>query len=340
MKYTNINSFEKHLKDASPSHLSPVYLILSKDRFLLKNGVDLFLKALKHKDSSSFSVISFDSEHLSIGAIQDELLTQSLFSKQKAVWVDLGEKPATSFLKDLQECIDSLSQGTYVLFSAAAINHATGFYKKVEKLGIILEVAEEKSWEKEKNLAAWVVQQLTEDGKTIESHACQQLIKQIGSDQAVLFQEIRKLVCYIGDRKHITLEDVRAICTTINIENAWQLGEALFKRDIAASMRISKALLDEGTPFLTLLRQMRNQFQTDYAICTILDSGGTGQEISQAFPYMKGFILEKHMRTAKEYGRENFRNGLLHIDAMELMAKNGSVDPYFLAELLTIKLTR
>lgn len=341
MKYTNINSFEKHLKGAFPNHYSPVYLIIAKERFILKSAVDLVLKALKPGDhTTSFSVAVFDPDHLSIGAIRDELQTQSLFSKQKAVWIDLGEKPTTSFLKDLQESIELLPQGTYVVFSAAAINHSTNFYKRVEKLGIILEVAEEKSWEKEKNLAAWVIQKLTEEGMTIENQACQQLIKQIGNDQAILSQELRKLICYIGDRKQITLDDVRAICTSMNTENAWQLGEALFKRDIAASIRISKALLDEGTPLLSLLRQIRSQFQTDYSICTLLANGGTGQEVAQAFPYMKGFILEKHMRTAQEYGRENFRNSLLHIDAMELMAKNGSTDPYFLAELLMIKLTK
>lgn len=339
MKYTNLQAFEKHLEGASPNHFSPVYLILSKERFLLKKAVDLVIKALTRKNKTSFSLKSFDSDHLFYEAIQEELQTRSLFSDQKAVWVDLAEKTATSFLKELQGSFSQLAPGSCLVVSAASLSHATTFYKQAEKAGVILEILEEKSWEKEKTFVAWVTQSLTEIGKTIDGMAAQQLIKQIGTDPAILHQELSKLSCYVGDRVHITLEDVKAICIKVNGENSWQLGEAIFKRDVVSSLRISKALLDEETPFLALLRQIRNQFQTDFTICTLLANGGTPQEITQAFPYMKGFILDKHMRSAKEYGMARFKAGMEEIDAMEFMAKNGSTDSYFLAELLIIKLT-
>jgi DNA polymerase-3 subunit delta len=95
----------------------------------------------------------------------------------------------------------------------------------------------------------------------------------------------------------------------------------------------------EGQPFLPLLRQIRNQFLTEYQVCALLEQGQTSAEIFQEFPYMKGQILEKHIQNARDYGMGAFRKGLLAIDAAEIQAKNSGVDEQLLAELLIVKLT-
>src|SRR5262249_40672120 len=132
--------------------------------------------------------------------------------------------------------------------------------------------------------------------------------------------------------------DVAAVCSSINLDNAWQLGEAIFRRDVPTALRISKGLLADGTAFIALLRQIRTQFQTEFQVCSILSRGGSHAEIAQEFPYMKGQILDRHMHQAQSYGMQRFKSALLAIDEAELSAKNNG-DPDFLAERLIIKLT-
>lgn len=168
----------------------------------------------------------------------------------------------------------------------------------------------------------------------MDRQVCQFLLKQLGTDQSLLYQEIEKLFCYVGDRSEITLQDVSMISTSVNVENVWQLGDAIFRCDVNSALRISKALLNDGTALLALLRQIRSQFQTKFQICSILKNGGTSAEVVQQYPYMKGNILERNMQMALNYGMPRFKKGMIKIDETELQAKNSGADSDILLELL------
>jgi DNA polymerase-3 subunit delta len=132
---------------------------------------------------------------------------------------------------------------------------------------------------------------------------------------------------------------VATICTGINQETVWQLGEAIFKLDAQAALRIGHALLDEGTALLSLLRQIRTQFQTDLQVAAILASKGSPADVTALFGYMKGTILDRHCQAARHYGFERFKAGLLKIDEAELQAKNSTPERE-LFEVLIARLTR
>jgi DNA polymerase-3 subunit delta len=227
-----------------------------------------------------------------------------------------------------------------LVVAAGAINRSTTFYKACEKVGVLLDVPEEKPWEKEKSLSEWLRMEANKQGKVISHSCCQMLVKQLGTDQMLLKNELDKLICYTGDKTHIDESAIATICGSINTDNGWQLGEAIFNFDIKMALSISKALLADGVAPIALLRQIRSQFQTEFQIATLLASGGGATDVSAQFPYMRGAILERHLRQAASYGLGRFKKGMLAIDAAELQAKNSSADPDFLMELLIVKLYR
>ena len=166
------------------------------------------------------------------------------------------------------------------------------------------------------------------------------MVKQIGTDQLLLQNELQKIICYVDSRSKIEAADIAAICTSVNTENAWQLSEAIFKRDTATALRITRALLDDGTALIALLRQIRSQFQTDFQICSMLAQGKTGADVSKEFPYMRGTILDKHLSQSHSYGMLSFKRGIMAIDKTELQAKNSGLDNTFLADMLIVTLTQ
>lgn len=339
MKYTALKAFEKHLQSAAPNHFSDCYMILGKDDFQRKAAVDMLIKFLQvGQKNAELLLTTFDGENNPIQAVFQELNTLSMFSGKRVIILHQADKLNKAATQLLEDYFQKANRQTYFILTAPSLHHGTNFYKKMEKAGVVLEIAEEKAWEKEKNSIEWIHETLAKEGKKMDGQACQILVKQVGPDQAVLFQELQKLVCYIGDRANITLADVGAIATNCNIESVWQLGESIFKKDVAGSLKISKSLLKEGVQILALIRQMRSQFQTDYQVCCILHNGGGSEEITKSFPYMKGYILDLHLNMARQYGIERFKQGILSLDEAELMAKNSMMDPEFLLEKLIIKL--
>lgn len=340
MKYSTLSAFEKHLEGAAPNHFSDVYMILAKEQFIRKQAIDYLIKlVLKDEKSVELCIQLFDTEKHGIEVILQDLDTLTFFAKKRIVIIQNADGFDKASSLKLEAYLASPNRSVCLLLVAPSLTRTTTFYKKAEKVGIVLDVAEEKPWEREKSLGEWLKKEAISLDKQISSQASQMLLKQLGTDQALLHNELKKLACYIGIRILIEERDVAAICTSINLDNAWQLGEALFRRDAANALRISKALLAEGTVLIAFLRQIRSQFQTEYQICSILTCGGGAADITQEFPYMKGTILERHIRHAQEYGMKRFKKGILAIDETELQAKNSAIDPEFLAEKLIIQLT-
>jgi len=339
MKYTSLKAFEKHLEGANPSHFSNVYMIISKEPFECKAATDkLTTSLLKGQPQPELCLKIFDCDSLNLNALLNEMDGFSLLFNKQIIVIQNADKLTQPARTALEPYLAKPAPSLYLIISASSINHATNFYKKAEKSGVILEVPELKPWEKERVLADWVGGQAAAAGKKIIPQACQLLVKQIGTDQHLLHNELEKLYCYIGDRNEITIKDIGAICVNVNLESIWQLGEALFKRDGGSALRISKAILSDGSSFIGLVKQIRSQFQTEFQVCSILEFGGTANDVNQRFPYMKGNILDRHVQMARGYGMKKFVTGMQLIDDIEVMAKNSVANHELLVELLIAKL--
>lgn len=341
MKYTNLRAFEKHLEAATPNHFSALYLVLAKESFERKQAVDKLLAILtKELNLSSLSQKQFDGETIVVEELAQELNTLSFFSPKRLILITQVEKLKDPLKELLQNYFVQPNRAISLILSATALAGNTRFYQRIEKAGVVLELSQsEKAWEKEKMMLEWLGNQAKAAGKLMDAAACHQLVQQLGTDQPYLYQELEKLVCYVGERPHITKADIAVISNRSPTETIWQLGEALFQRDTPVALRIVKDMLTEAAPLFSLLRQIRSQFQTEYQVCSILTNGGGPNEVSAAFPYMKGAILERHMQMAKKYGMDAFKKALIEIDSTEVRAKNSAVDHDILAERLVIKLT-
>ncbi len=298
MKFETLHDFEKHL-EGTPAGL---YLILGKEPFERRVAVDRIVAKVLTAGARDVALKLFDGDRLDPEALMTELNTFGFFTPKRVVVVDNADQLKKAATELLESYYQNLNPSVCLVLSATTLNRATNFYKKGEKAGVALEFPEAKPWEKEKALKEWVIAQVAASGKKIEAQAAAYLVKQLGTDQALLYQELQKLYCYVDDRPEITLQDIGAISTSVNTDTGWQLGEALFRRDAPNALRISKALLEDGTALISLIRQIRTQMQTQFQVCTLLSSGGTAADVSKQFPYMRGQILDRNMQMAQGYG--------------------------------------
>lgn len=334
MKYTQLQAFAKHIRDASPDHLSSLYFILAKESFTREEAV----KLLQQKLEGEWKV--FDAKKMDVQALHDEHGSYSFFSRKKNILIRDLHEATKATLQVLESFIEKPSSDLTFIFASESCNRATKFYKNAEKQGIILDIPEEKSWEKENSMQQWIVQQVRQEGFQIQPDTVRLMVQQLGTDAASIQQELNKLYAYLGERREITPQDIAAICNVVQQQNIWQLGDALMKRDGASAIEISKALITDGLPFFVLMKQIRTQFQTKFQVCSILTSGGTQADVAAQFPYMKGRILEQNCSLALNYGIPRFRRAMLTLAETELMAKSQSGDDSWLAERLITHLIR
>ncbi len=339
MKYDNLSAFEKHLTDTPSQQFKPLYLVLGKEAFECQEATQLLLRFLLPSHSRELSLSTWEASQLEEDALWTALHTRSLFCETRVIWIQQADKLKKSIQEGLEKFLARPQSSLHLILSASTWQKNTAFYKAMDQVGVILELAEIKPWEKEKRLAEWINKQAMAARKLMSYQVCQSLVRQLGCDSSVLTQELEKLFCFCEGKKEITQQDVEAICTKQQHESIWQLGEALFRRDTHVALQMAHAFLHNGHALLPLLRQLRSQFQTEYQISLLLAQGKRGPDITQEFPYMKGQILERHMWQAQHYGLDALKQGLLLLDATEMRVKNSQIEEKILIELLIVQLT-
>lgn len=340
MRYDNLALLEKSFKGAASQEQGPLYFILTKSLFQSREATELLLShLLPAGEKRELALTLFDGANLSEATVNEALDSYSFFSKSQVVVIQHFDKVRKGVQEQVELFISRPQPGISLVLCAESWSKATSFYKAIEKSGVVLELPELKPWEKEKQLVAWVNKQVAATRKLMSYQACQLFVKRAGDDQGVLAQELEKLLCYCIDKREITERDVEAICTTEHTETVWQLGEAIFRRDAAAALHIGKEFLLDGQPFLSLLRQIRSQFQISYQISLLLAQGKHDEDVMREYPYMKGQILKRNTQQAQHYGCAAFKEGVLAIDHAEIQAKNSSTDEMILLELLLFTLT-
>jgi DNA polymerase-3 subunit delta len=340
VKYTNSLSFEKHLEASAPDDLALLYLLHAKEDFIKKQAVNKLTSLVLGKAPMPLSLQVFDAQKHSVEKVLEELGMLRFLTDKRMIVVENVDALDKAALLKLEPYITAVGdRRTFLVLTASSLHRASQFYKSVEKQGTVLDIAEEKPWEKEKNAVDWLLSAFAKEKKQVALPVAQLMVKQIGTDQTLLHAELSKLICYVGEKTKIEESDLSAICCLTDPGTIWQLGEALFMRETLQALRLIKGLLADGAALIALLRQLRSQFQTACTVCSILQAGGSPADIAQKYPYMKGQILDRQMRTANNYGFQRLKKGLLAIDEAELEAKNSNKDPEFLAERLVLHLT-
>lgn len=329
MKQSSFAAFEKYLKQASP--FPALLLVHSK----IEGEAEWLARELLNRCQPGVSVkcTELDEESLSM------LLSPSLFSKKEIYLIPQAEKAGQGAVKALKSHFSSpILSCEHVLFLAAtSLRKDSVLYKLADEKGAILDLSEEKAKDREKRLSEWIQEVFKAEGKKISSFLCEALLKRLAADPQLVKQEVQKLLCFVGDRNEVLENDLKAVSSVRNQETVWQWGEALIKKDKAAALRIGRALLSDGDSLIALLNGARRQFQTAFQVRSLLESGGH-TAIQEAFPYMKGWVLENQIKLSQSRSEESYKSALLAFDEVDRLFRTGVDDPAFLIDFLTIKL--
>lgn len=333
MKYQNWVSFEKHLNEAAPHHLSLVYLAVTSCSYERKKIFHEIVKAIQKKDKET-SIESYDTAETSIDTVIDQLNSLPLFSGFRVVTLDGIDKLKKEGLESLATYSQRPSPFCFLILGASTAKNLTALYQKGKKEVIALDLSDEKPWDRKSRLERHLFLVAQKEGKSLNPDAAAYLLDHIGLNLANLEQEMLKLLCFVGERQKIGLDDVRKICPTEKSSNSWQLAESVIWE---TSLVKTEPLIDLSW-LLAFIGQLRYQLQTGCQIASYLEQKMTPDEIGRLFPQMRGGLLDKRIASIKKLKTSYFRSSLHLLFDIELTAKNSSLSPALLLDLFLAKL--
>jgi DNA polymerase III delta subunit len=320
MRYTNLKAFEKHLAASSPDHLATLYLILSTDDYERKCAFDAVLSVLRAEP------IRFPPS-VEAKTLIDTLCTPSLFGGETVAIVD--EAPA-KLVERMAEWCDTEAPPGALLFGAKTKVPS----QLVEKQGAILDMLEEKPWDKEKRWTEMLYEMAKRSGKRLLPDAAAWMIEHLEQSTALMAQEMDKILCYTADRALIEKRDVEAICMKSRTFSQWQIAEELVWEKTAR-----RSFDAEASLFHALLASVRSQLAIGAKMHALHAGGVPYQEWGSYFPKIWPRALEKKAQAASRLGAAYFNQGLNLLFEIELLAKGSAVPQEALYDLLLIRLS-
>jgi DNA polymerase-3 subunit delta len=324
MKYQNLKLFEKSLSGPVSQGSCRVYMVqMASDQ----ERSAALQKIVQAAVPQAHSLERFSSD-VECREIFDALLSPSLFGGEVVVLLDECEALRKKEVEKLSEFLEKGSLSGYLLLGARG---KTPLSKIVEKMGILLDMTEEKPWDRDKRLAETLADMAKLEGKWLSSEAIPLLIESVGHDISILSQELKKLVCYVGDRPTIERSDIFRLCGANTLETPWQIAEEIVWE--------GKGTFDIAG-FPGLIFSLRSQLQLGLKITTLLDERIPASEWTPYFPKIWPRTLDKRKVQAEQKGAEYFKQGLEMLYKIESLSRMGSMPAEALFDLFRTTLNK
>lgn len=318
MKLSNQDGFEKHLRQAAPNHFASVYGALFIDRFDRLYFADKFFAFLRHyKPGLVKEIVRLDGDaYLSLAS---DLFTTS----ERLIVIDHLEKLKKGDYPKLIEEVEHLNPETTVLLLGESF--PTDLYHAMKSDIILLDLLQEKPWEKKRRLIGEIIKLATRHKRRIEPAAVELLVESLGLDLARLKSELEKLVVFTEGSQVIETCDVRKMTLPTKEKSYWHLA-----RDLIAGELIDHSRIKDLSDWLIFAGQVRTQLMAMAQIAESLEK--------KKRPEVEGMREKEVEKLALLCQQRSLREILELIDHLfqcELDAKEEGVKPdHLLARLV------
>lgn len=315
MKYQNLSSFQKHLSSAAPDHLCRLYLVLIQDDFertKALGGVLSYIDAAPNR---------FNGAESNLLDCMDAMQNMSLFGASLVI-IDEVEKFSKKEIQTLAEHLVGASG--FVLIGSRSKTALLS--NVVEKEGVVLDLLDEKPWDKEKRLALELSNRGKNAGKYLSPDAAPLLFERLGIDPALLESEMDKLICYVGERAQISREDILAISPASKTASIWQMAEEVIWEGGAFPTL-------DSSGFHGMIPALRSQLHIGLSLATLIEEKRPSEDWGRFLPKLWPKTLDKRSSQAARLGSSYFRKGLEKLFEMELISRSSSTQYSALLDL-------
>lgn len=250
--------------------IKPVYVLYGPDGYLQVEHRRRIVDRLLGDADRTLSLREYE-DAPELSAVLDDLRTLPFLAPHRVVVVRNAGGFVTKYREKLEDYLDNPSSCGSLLLQVGEWRSNTKIAKKIAAVGEAIKCKRPDGTE----LVAWIKKRAAEAGKDIQGGAASSLAATAGDDLAGVAEEVEKLVCYVGERKRITLDDVAAVSTPAVAPEAFALVDAIVRRDAPGALDwLGRAMNRRGDEVMILGQLAWHARRTLHA-CRLVDAGSS-----------------------------------------------------------------
>src|SRR5680860_1639082 len=333
-----MREIERIKENVAKGTISTVCLWYGEDRFLIQEGLKVLKSFYFMTDPSGSGIEQVSAKELSPMGIVERANTMSFFANRLVIVEDVTyfQDGQTAELEPFLDYIANPNPRTCLLFIAESVHRGRKLYKALDK-SETAEIVEfcAPNLKRPQEWLAWLQSELKVRKKSMDTQVASQFIEWTGHHIGVLYQELDKLIIYVGERPKITTEDIKAI-TPRSIETSiFNLLDAVASRSAAKALQALQEVLQKEHSLKVLgmlVRQVRLLLGCD----SLRRRGGTIAEAPSTLG-ISPFEAQKIWQQSVSLSTEQLTKALSECLNTDLALKTGGGDPGLLLEIMIIK---
>lgn len=200
------------IKDLKDNTLKQVYVLYGEEKYLIRFYKNQLINRIAG-DKNSINLSVFDKDYV-LSDVSDVFFSFPFMSDKRLIIFD-NIDVCKSNNQELIAALSTIPDYCYVLFIEESLDGRTKSFKKLKELNADIYFGQQHT----RDLEKWVKLQVVKGADmTIDDTAVDLLLSMVDNYMDILDTEVKKLISYCFEKKHISAEDVLSLSVP-NIHN-------------------------------------------------------------------------------------------------------------------------
>lgn len=307
-----------------------VYLLYGDEDYLKLQYKNKLLRALVTEgDTMNFS--RFEGKEAQVPALIDLAETMPFFAEHRVILVE-----DSGFFKNaapqLAEYLPDMPETTCMIFIEKEVDKRSKTYKSLKDIGRMVEF----KTPDEKMLTRWVLTVLQKNGKKLTQPTMRLFLEKAGNSMGNIDRELEKLICYVGDREIIQMDDVEEICTGQTENRIFDMIHMMAEKRQKEALELYYDLLALKEPPMRILFLLVRQFNILLQVKTMVAAGMEQNQIADRAG-LRSFTIRRYRSEAGHFSVQKLKEALRDCARAEEDVKTGRLDDRLSVELILVK---
>jgi DNA polymerase-3 subunit delta len=307
--------------------VGPLYYLYGEEPYLMEKCVQRLLDRLVPADLRDFNLSVYYATEAKGDAIAETAATLPMFSSWRVVLVKKADALSAASLEIMTAYLQHPSPSTCLIFQGEKIDQRKRFFQEMKKSGELVEF--KRLYENQ--LAAFVRNEASSRGKTIDTAAAELIVYLVGNNLQELVSELDKAILYAGGKDILRADDVRSIVSATRINSIFDLTDSLGDKKLDRALTSLGTLLEGGEAPLLVVSMITRHFRQLWKVRDLLDRNTPAGEIGKAAG-INPYFLQGIVRQAGNYSAAELGHAFGRLFELDLAMKSGRGRPRVLLE--------
>lgn len=312
---------------------SPVYLFYGEEDFLAGEAIDLIITSALAPEQQGFNLDVVYGSDADARDIVSHASSFPLMAERRVVVVKEVDKLVNKEL--LTPFIERPAPSTCLVLQAAKPDMRKKPYAIVKRTGTVIKCDPIRDYQ----IAGWIGTRVRQQGWEIDAEAVKILAAYVGTSLRDIQNELDKLYIFLGEKRPITPDDIRAVVGLSKEYNVFELQNAIGAKNLASAMEILTRMLDAGESPILIVVLLTRYFTTLWKLHDLRRRGTSTGELAGAIG-VNPYFVKDYVAASGKYPQEQVERSYEILLAADEQLKSSSQDPMQVMQNMLVRLMK